>query len=159
MNDLRRDVTIQSIEHRERSHNVEHVTSHTQWRYDNFSLYARSYEHNSYDYYEGNRVRNYYNDRSYERAPRNEVGNGGNYVRMDERIQKRKGDVERYYDSYDHYVYNYGSENMYEHNDTYSYRGYNYIKMRLKPIKTWSLMKQALRIRCGVKNHDGQGQV
>ncbi|KAI5653947.1 hypothetical protein M9H77_31134 [Catharanthus roseus] len=30
--------------------------------------------------------------------------------------------------------------------------------MGLKPIKTWSLLKQVLRIRCGVENHEGQGQ-
>ncbi|KAI5681128.1 hypothetical protein M9H77_02355 [Catharanthus roseus] len=30
--------------------------------------------------------------------------------------------------------------------------------MRLKSIETWSLMKQALRIRYGVENHEGQGQ-
>ncbi|KAI5653125.1 hypothetical protein M9H77_30312 [Catharanthus roseus] len=31
-------------------------------------------------------------------------------------------------------------------------------RMGIKPIKTWSLMKKALKIRYGVKNHEGQGQ-
>ncbi|KAI5681816.1 hypothetical protein M9H77_03044 [Catharanthus roseus] len=107
-----------------------------QWTYDNFSLYAISFEHNSYDCYEGNRLGNYYKDRSYERAPRNEIRNGGNYVKMDDRFHKRRNDYERYCDSY-----NYGRR-----------------RMGLKPIKTWSLMKLELRIRCGDENYEGLGQ-
>ncbi|KAI5668773.1 hypothetical protein M9H77_18626 [Catharanthus roseus] len=59
----------------------------------NFSRHARSYEHNSYDCYEGSRLgaRNYYNNRSYERVPRNEVINEGNYVNIDGRLHKREG--------------------------------------------------------------------
>ncbi|KAI5649746.1 hypothetical protein M9H77_35751 [Catharanthus roseus] len=81
-----------------------------QWAYGNFSPHVRSYDHNSYGCYEGDRLRsrNYYNDRSYERAPRNEVRNGGNNVKIDERVHKRRGDVERYHDSYDHYENSYG---------------------------------------------------
>ncbi|KAI5667602.1 hypothetical protein M9H77_17455 [Catharanthus roseus] len=89
-------------------------------RVGNFSPHTRSYEHNSYDCYEGNRfgARNDYNDRSYIRVLRNEVRNEGNYVKMDERFHKRRGNVERCHDSYDHYKHSYGSKNMYnEHND------------------------------------------
>ncbi|KAI5652886.1 hypothetical protein M9H77_30073 [Catharanthus roseus] len=58
-----------------------HVTSPTQWGYGNFSPLARSYEHNSYDCYEGNRLgtRNGRNDRTYNKVSRNEVRNEGNY--------------------------------------------------------------------------------
>ncbi|KAI5663057.1 hypothetical protein M9H77_22380 [Catharanthus roseus] len=99
-----------------------------QWIYGNFSLYARSYKQNSYDVYEGNRLgtRNGYNDKSYKKVLRNKVTNGGNYVNMDGRFHKRTRDVERYYDSHEHYEHSYGSKNMYnEHNDSYNYGGCN----------------------------------
>ncbi|KAI5683195.1 hypothetical protein M9H77_04423 [Catharanthus roseus] len=93
-----------------------------QWAYGNFSPYTRSYEHNSYDCYEGNKFepRNGYNSKSYNRVPRNKVRNGGNYKNGSITM------VERYDDSYEHYEHNYGSKNMYsEHNDSYNYRVYN----------------------------------
>lgn len=67
----------------------ENFTPKRHIRVGNFSPHVRSYEHDSYDCYEGTKLgdRNYYNDRSYERAPRNEVRNGGNYVKMDENIK------------------------------------------------------------------------
>ncbi|KAI5676624.1 hypothetical protein M9H77_07574 [Catharanthus roseus] len=69
-----------------------HPMHNDQWAYGNFSPFVRSYEYN-------------FND-CYKKVPRNEVRNGGNYVKLDE---------------------SYGSKNMYnEHNDSYSYRGYNY---------------------------------
>ncbi|KAI5664102.1 hypothetical protein M9H77_23425 [Catharanthus roseus] len=155
---------------------------------------------------------------------------------MDGRFHKRRGDVERYHDSFDHYEHSYGSKNMCnEHNDSYSYGGYNcrissqtlgttsrplnynnfklpllgdtfcpygykaleqeveslfysyavreeeklqlvlkflsyevnvwwdrnfenIRRIELQLIKTWSLMKQTLRIKCGVVNHERQGQ-
>ncbi|KAI5681041.1 hypothetical protein M9H77_02268 [Catharanthus roseus] len=57
-----------------------HSMHYNQWAYGNFSPYAKYYEHNSYDCFEGNRLgaRNVYNDKSYNRVPRNEVRNGGN---------------------------------------------------------------------------------
>ncbi|KAI5668547.1 hypothetical protein M9H77_18400 [Catharanthus roseus] len=39
--------------------------------------------------------------------PRNDVRNGGYYVNMDERFQKRRDDYEGYYDSYNYGGYNY----------------------------------------------------
>ncbi|KAI5652961.1 hypothetical protein M9H77_30148 [Catharanthus roseus] len=73
-----------------------HSAHDNQWRYGNFSPPARSYEHNFYDCYEGNRfrTRNYYNDTSCKRVSRNDVRNGGNYVNIDERFHKRKGEYE-----------------------------------------------------------------
>ncbi|KAI5677712.1 hypothetical protein M9H77_08662 [Catharanthus roseus] len=87
--EMRGNITNLSMEHRDQSNIGGHVTSHTQQGYGNFSPYARFYEHNSYDCYESNRLgaRNGYNDKSYKRAPRHEVRNGGNYVKMDERVQ------------------------------------------------------------------------
>ncbi|KAI5668388.1 hypothetical protein M9H77_18241 [Catharanthus roseus] len=110
-----------------------------QREYDNFSSHARSYEHNFYDCYEGNRfgTRNDYNDTSYKRVPRNDVRNGGTYVNMDERFHKRKCDYEGYHESY-----NYGGR-----------------RIEAKAIKSWSLMKQTLRDRFGVENREEQRQV
>ncbi|KAI5659368.1 hypothetical protein M9H77_28161 [Catharanthus roseus] len=70
--------------------------------YSNFSSHTRSYERNSYDCYEGNRfgTRNDFNDISCKRVQRNDVRNRGNYVNMDERFHKRKGDYEGYDVSY-----------------------------------------------------------
>ncbi|KAI5667725.1 hypothetical protein M9H77_17578 [Catharanthus roseus] len=102
------------LEQRSRSNLGGHLMHNNQWAYGNFSPHARTYEHNSYDFYEGNRfgARNGHNNKSYKSVPRNEVRN--------------KGNVERYHDSYDHYEHNYGSKNMYnEHNDSYSYGKYN----------------------------------
>ncbi|KAI5682197.1 hypothetical protein M9H77_03425 [Catharanthus roseus] len=69
---------------------------------------------------------------------------------------------EGYHVRHDHYEHTYDTEvhgesmhGNYEYNDSYSYRGR---RMGLKSINTWSLMKQAFSIRCGVKNHKGQGQ-
>ncbi|KAI5682431.1 hypothetical protein M9H77_03659 [Catharanthus roseus] len=80
--------------------------------YGNFSPHARSYEHNSYDCYEENRLgtRNGYNDTSCKRVPRNKVKNGGNYMIMDEWLHKKRGNVERYYDIYEHYEYSYSNK-------------------------------------------------
>ncbi|KAI5650223.1 hypothetical protein M9H77_36228 [Catharanthus roseus] len=61
-----------------------------------FGGHPISYEHNSYDCYEGNRF-----------GTRNDVRNGGNYVNMDEIFHKRKGDNEGYYDSYNYGGHNY----------------------------------------------------
>ncbi|KAI5650203.1 hypothetical protein M9H77_36208 [Catharanthus roseus] len=61
----------------------------------------------------GNRLgaRNSYNNTCCKRVLRNEVKNRGNYVKMEKRFHKRKrGDVERYHDSYDHYKHSYGSK-------------------------------------------------
>ncbi|KAI5663504.1 hypothetical protein M9H77_22827 [Catharanthus roseus] len=98
MKEMRGNITNLSMEHRDQSNIGGYVTSHTQWGYGNFSSYARSYEHNSYDCYESNRLgtRNGHNDRTYNTVPRNEVRNGGNYMKVDERFHKRKGDIERY---------------------------------------------------------------
>ncbi|KAI5666813.1 hypothetical protein M9H77_16666 [Catharanthus roseus] len=114
-------------------------------------------------------------------VPRNEVRNGENYVNMDGRFHKRRGDVERYYDSYDHYEHSYSSNNMYnEHNYSYSYGGQkfklvlkslsyevnvwwdckceNRRRMGAKPIETWSLVMTALRNIFGVESCEGQRQ-
>ncbi|KAI5676631.1 hypothetical protein M9H77_07581 [Catharanthus roseus] len=79
-----------------------------QWGYGNFSPHARSYVNNFYDCYEGIRfgTRNDFNDTFCKRVPRNDVRNGGNYVNMDERLHKRKGDYEGYFDSYNCGGYN-----------------------------------------------------
>ncbi|KAI5669014.1 hypothetical protein M9H77_18867 [Catharanthus roseus] len=71
--------------------------------YGNFSPHVGSYEHNSYDFYEGIRF-----------GTRNDVRDGGSYVNMDERFHKRKSDYEGYYDSYNYGGYNYrkGSQTL-----------------------------------------------
>ncbi|KAI5669027.1 hypothetical protein M9H77_18880 [Catharanthus roseus] len=61
-----------------------------QWEYGNFPPHARSYEHNSYDFYESNR----FGDRDFR--------NGENYANIDERFQKRRDDYEGDYDSYNY---------------------------------------------------------
>ncbi|KAI5676782.1 hypothetical protein M9H77_07732 [Catharanthus roseus] len=80
-----------------------------QWGYGKFSSHARSYEHNFYDFHEGNRfgTRNDYNDTSCKRVPRKDIRNVRNYVKMDERFHERKGDYEEYYDSYNYRRYSY----------------------------------------------------
>ncbi|KAI5666973.1 hypothetical protein M9H77_16826 [Catharanthus roseus] len=126
MKERRGNIANLSMEHRDKSNIRGHVTSDTQWGYGNLSLHARTFEHNSCDCYEDNRlgVRNGYNNTSCKTVPRNEVRKGGNYVKMDERFHKRRGDVDKYHDSYDHYEHSNYSKNMYnEHNDNYSYRG------------------------------------
>ncbi|KAI5663385.1 hypothetical protein M9H77_22708 [Catharanthus roseus] len=162
------------------------------------SLSYRSYEHNFYDCYEGNRfgARNDYNDISCKRVPGNDVRNGGNYANMDERFHKRKGDYEGYYESYNHVGYNYrrisqalgttsrplsynnlklplscGTFSPYDYEVWkqkaeslfYFYcwdsKGENGKRMADQPIKTWSLMKQSLKNRFGVGNHEEQRQV
>ncbi|KAI5653127.1 hypothetical protein M9H77_30314 [Catharanthus roseus] len=70
----------------------EHIMHANQLGYGNFSPHARSYEHNSYDCYEGNRF-----------GTRNDFRNGGNYVNMNDRFHKRKGDYKGYYDSYNNF--------------------------------------------------------
>ncbi|KAI5672421.1 hypothetical protein M9H77_12785 [Catharanthus roseus] len=68
----------------------------------NFFPHARSYEHNSYDCYEGNRLG---------------ARNGYMIDHMRDSI-KIRGNVERCDRSYDNYEHSYGSKNMYnEHND------------------------------------------
>ncbi|KAI5652892.1 hypothetical protein M9H77_30079 [Catharanthus roseus] len=88
-----------------------HLMHNNQWGYGNFSSHARTLEHKFYDCYEGNRLgtRNSFNYTSCKRVSRNDVRNGGNYVNMDERFHKRKGDYERYYDSYNKGGYSYRS--------------------------------------------------
>ncbi|KAI5653447.1 hypothetical protein M9H77_30635 [Catharanthus roseus] len=78
--------------------------------YGNFSPPARSYEHNSYDCYESNRLgaRDCYNDISCKGVPKNDVRNGGNYVNIDKRFHKRRDDYGEYYDSYNYGGYNSG---------------------------------------------------
>ncbi|KAI5667652.1 hypothetical protein M9H77_17505 [Catharanthus roseus] len=140
-------------------------------RVGNFSPYARTFEHNSYDCYEGNRLgtRNGYNDTSFERVPRNEVKSEGNYVNMDRRFQKRGGSWEKYYDRYN---CKRCSQTL---GTTPRPLSYNNLKLPLLlellvlmimkngskkcnycsiPM-TWSLMKQALRTKFGVENHKG----
>ncbi|KAI5672625.1 hypothetical protein M9H77_12989 [Catharanthus roseus] len=92
-----------------------HSTHNNQWGYGNFSPYDRSYEHNSYDCY-GNK----------RKSSKNEVRNGGNYVKTDERFHKKRGNVERYYDNYDHYEHSYCIKNMYnEYNDSFNHGRYS----------------------------------
>ncbi|KAI5672622.1 hypothetical protein M9H77_12986 [Catharanthus roseus] len=88
----------------------EHLMHDNQWGYGNFSPYTRSYEHNSYDCYGNNRLgaRNGYNDRSCKRVLMKEVRNERNYVNMDGRFNKERGDYEGYYDSYNHEGYSCG---------------------------------------------------
>ncbi|KAI5667566.1 hypothetical protein M9H77_17419 [Catharanthus roseus] len=45
-----------------------------------------------------------------------------------------------------------------EVNVWWDYKCENRRRMGAKPIKTWSLMKQALRTKFGVENHEGQRQ-
>ncbi|KAI5681206.1 hypothetical protein M9H77_02433 [Catharanthus roseus] len=154
-----------------------HPMHDTQWGYGNISPQARSYEHDFYYCYKGNRFgsRNEYNDTSCKRVPRNDVRNGGNYVNLDERFRKRKGDCERHYESY-----NYGEYDLRSSSQTlgttsrplscnklklpllygtfYPYEYENRRRMRAQPIKTWSLMKQSLRNKFGVENHERQRQ-
>ncbi|KAI5663807.1 hypothetical protein M9H77_23130 [Catharanthus roseus] len=77
MKEMRGNITKLSMEHRDQRNIGCHVTSHTQWGYGIFSPHTRTFEHNSYDCYEGNRLgaRNGYNDISCKRFPRNEVKN------------------------------------------------------------------------------------
>ncbi|KAI5681509.1 hypothetical protein M9H77_02737 [Catharanthus roseus] len=49
-----------------------------------------------------------------------------------------------------------GTENGYNNKSDYNCE--NRRRMGFKQIKAWSLIKQALRIKCGVVNHDGQRQ-
>ncbi|KAI5682758.1 hypothetical protein M9H77_03986 [Catharanthus roseus] len=86
-----------------------HRMHDNQWGYGNFSAHARSYEHNSYNCYESNRLgaRDCYNDKSCKGVSRNIVRNGGNYVNIDERFHKRRDDYEGYYDSYNYGGYTY----------------------------------------------------
>ncbi|KAI5652991.1 hypothetical protein M9H77_30178 [Catharanthus roseus] len=80
--------------------------------YGNFSSHGRSYELNSYECCESNRLetRNVHNCRTYNRVPRNEVRNERNYVNvnMEGRFHKRRGDYERYNDSYNYGGYSCG---------------------------------------------------
>ncbi|KAI5661928.1 hypothetical protein M9H77_21251 [Catharanthus roseus] len=55
VNKMRGNITNLSIEQRDQNNIGVHVISHTQWEYGNLSLYARSFEHNSYVCYERNR--------------------------------------------------------------------------------------------------------
>ncbi|KAI5664199.1 hypothetical protein M9H77_23522 [Catharanthus roseus] len=216
MKEMRGNIINLCIEHRDQSKIEGHITFLYSMEYGNFSPHAITFEHNSYYCHEGNRLeaRNSYNYTSCKRVPRNEIKNGENYVKMDERFHKRRGDIERYHDSYDHYEHSYGSKDKYiDHNDSYSYGGYNYkrssqtlgttsrplsynnLKLSLlcgtfgaydyvaweqnmeslfysyndckcenrkrigsQPIKTWNLMRQALRNRFGIRNHEGQRQ-
>ncbi|KAI5676024.1 hypothetical protein M9H77_06974 [Catharanthus roseus] len=102
---------------------------------------------------------------------------------MDERFHKRRGDVERYPDIYDHYEHNYGEQEVefllytygvreeekfrlvlkslsYEVNVSWDFNCENRRRIGLQPIKTWGLLKQAWRTKYGVENHErlGQGQ-
>ncbi|KAI5681378.1 hypothetical protein M9H77_02605 [Catharanthus roseus] len=89
--DLRRkEETI--LEQSSRRNLGGHPMHNNQWGYCNFSPHARSYERNSYDCYEGKRVRtrNGHNYRTYNRVPRTEVRNKGNYVNIYGKFDKRR---------------------------------------------------------------------
>ncbi|KAI5667464.1 hypothetical protein M9H77_17317 [Catharanthus roseus] len=74
-----------NYEQSNRRHIVGHPMHDNQWGYGNFSPHTRSYEPNYYDCYESNKLgaRDCYNEISCRGVPRNDVGNGGNYVKMD----------------------------------------------------------------------------
>ncbi|KAI5682103.1 hypothetical protein M9H77_03331 [Catharanthus roseus] len=80
-----------------------HPMHYIQWGYGNFSPRARSYDHNFYVCYEGNKF-----------IARKNVRNGGNYVNMEERFHKKKGNYEGYYGSFNYGGYNYrkGSQTL-----------------------------------------------
>ncbi|KAI5667359.1 hypothetical protein M9H77_17212 [Catharanthus roseus] len=80
MKKMRGNITNLSMEHRDQN---------------SIGGHARSYEHNSYDYYEGNRLGaiNCYNDTSCKKVPRNEVRNGENYVKWMKGSIKNRGDT------------------------------------------------------------------
>ncbi|KAI5663711.1 hypothetical protein M9H77_23034 [Catharanthus roseus] len=56
MKEMRGNITNLFVEHRDQSNTGGHFTSHTQWGYGNFSPHARSYEHNSNNCYDGNKL-------------------------------------------------------------------------------------------------------
>ncbi|KAI5663397.1 hypothetical protein M9H77_22720 [Catharanthus roseus] len=89
--DLRREEEA-IFEQSNRRNLGRHLMHNNQWEYGNFSSHARSYGHNFYDCYEGNRLgtRNGYYDTSCKRVLRIDVRNGGNYVNIDDRFHKRK---------------------------------------------------------------------
>ncbi|KAI5653135.1 hypothetical protein M9H77_30322 [Catharanthus roseus] len=144
----------------------------------NFSPHARSYEHNSYDCYEGNKLgaRNCYNDTSCKRVPRNKVRNEG----MNGRFHKRRDDYEGYCYSYNYVgpisynnlkllllvellvlmIMQHGRKKWNPCFIPVDCKCQNKRRMGAQRIKTWSLMKQALRTKFRVENYERprQGQ-
>ncbi|KAI5683694.1 hypothetical protein M9H77_04922 [Catharanthus roseus] len=144
--DLKREEEA-SFEQSSRRDFGEHPMHDNQWGYSNFSPRARSYDCN-----EGNIF-----------GTRNDVRDGGNFVNMDERFHQRKGDFEGCYASYNYRGYNYGkgSQTWGLHQNLLVTTASEYENRRRKgaqQIKTWTLMKQSLKNRFGVGNHEGQRQ-
>ncbi|KAI5654240.1 hypothetical protein M9H77_31427 [Catharanthus roseus] len=148
--DLKREKEA-SFEQSSRRDFGEHPMHDNQWGYGNFAPHARSY-----DCDEGNRFRT-----------RNDVGNGGNYVNMDERFHKRKGDCE------DIMIVTTMEDIIMEKvlklwelhqnllvtvNVWWASKCENRRRKGAQPINTWSLMKQSLKNTFGVGNHEGQRQ-
>ncbi|KAI5650157.1 hypothetical protein M9H77_36162 [Catharanthus roseus] len=154
MTDMKGNMINLSMEHRSRNNIGEHVTSHTQWGYRNFSPYARPYDcgRSSQTLGIASRLLSYNN----LKLPLL-CGTFGRY------------DYEAWEQEVESLFYSYGVREevkfqlvlksfSYVVNDWWDCNCEYRIRMRLKPIKTWSLMKQALRIRCGVENYEGQGK-
>ncbi|KAI5676873.1 hypothetical protein M9H77_07823 [Catharanthus roseus] len=119
-----------------------------------FLLILDLMRHNSYDCYEGTRF-----------GTRNDVRNGGNYVNMHERFHKRKAWEQKIESLF--YSYCLREEEKfqlvlkylpYEVKVWWDSKCENRRRMGAQPIKTWNLMKQSLRNRFGVGNHEEQRQ-
>ncbi|KAI5675454.1 hypothetical protein M9H77_06404 [Catharanthus roseus] len=89
------------------NHSSTNFTPRRQDSVGNFSPYARSFKHASYNYYEENRLRvgNGISYRHFEKVPRKETRNEENYVNMDESLEwsqamgNSKGEQEMYISS------------------------------------------------------------
>ncbi|KAI5682001.1 hypothetical protein M9H77_03229 [Catharanthus roseus] len=105
MKETRGNITNLSMEHRDQSNIGGQATSHSQWSMVTSLLMLELF---SIILMIGMRAINLelemvIYDISCKIVPRNEVKNGGNCVKMDEMFHKRRGDVKRFHDSYDHY--------------------------------------------------------
>ncbi|KAI5649866.1 hypothetical protein M9H77_35871 [Catharanthus roseus] len=144
--------------------------------YGNFSPHARSYEHNSYDCYEGNRL-------ELQMVIMIEL-----IIEFQGMVLEMKGTIYNTlklplflrdaFGSYDYVAWEQKLESLfcsygvreekkfqlmlkslsYEVNVWWDCKYENKKRMEVQPIKTWSLMKQALRMKFGVENHGGQRQ-
>ncbi|KAI5681908.1 hypothetical protein M9H77_03136 [Catharanthus roseus] len=111
-----------------------HSMHNNQWAYGTFSPYARTSDHNSYKCYEGNRL-------GARNACEQEMKSlfYSYSVRDEEKFQIVITSFSNVVDDW----WNCNCE---------------YRRIRFKPIKTRGLVKQTLRIKYGVKNHEGQGR-
>ncbi|KAI5672398.1 hypothetical protein M9H77_12762 [Catharanthus roseus] len=145
------------------------------WRYGKFSFHARSYKHNSYDIYEGNRLDSHnYGGHNYRRSYQTLGTTSRPLSNNNSKLPLLCGTFGPYdcgacEQKVELLFYSFCKKEAekfqlvlkslsYKVNLWWDCKCENRRRMGAESIKTWSLMKQSLINRFGVGNHEGQSQ-